>query len=91
LGSDGEVSQINALVADRLSLSDGALQQSYARSGALVVGQRMSWARTYLRDAGLITQVRRGVWRLTAAGRKAASLTAEEIIVLIQSARNDAT
>ncbi len=71
LGRSGTVEEIdNAVVAD-LKLSQAQLDLVYPTSGAAIIADRLSWARSYLKIAGLIASERRGVWILTSAGREA--------------------
>lgn len=59
---------------------------TYPKSGALVIPTCMSWARSYLKLAGLIANAKWGVWVLTEDGRKAAQQSGEEIRNLVAAA-----
>ncbi|HRQ87862.1 MAG TPA: restriction endonuclease [Bacteroidia bacterium] len=80
LGGSGIVEEINGKVAQSMDLPDSVIEQPYVSKKGNVDGRTrleydLAWARTYLKQLGLIQNSRRGVWILTAAGRS--SLTNE--------------
>lgn len=70
LGGSGTLDEINDWVIAQLKLSDDALSATYEKSGALIVPDRCSWARSYLKIAGLTESAGRGVWVITEEGRR---------------------
>ena len=71
LGRSGTVEEIDNAVVASLNLTQAQLDMTYPASGAAIIPDRLSWARSYLKIAGLIASERRGVWVLTNAGREA--------------------
>lgn len=66
-----QINDVTARVADLLGLSDAERQVRVAGGSATVIRHRCGWARTALGRAGLISQVSRGIWRITEEGRNA--------------------
>src|SRR5690606_24071270 len=62
--------QVRLTETERLTLAQ--FDQVYPTSGAQIVPDRMSWARSYLKIAGLVASGGRGIWVLTDEGRQAA-------------------
>ena len=71
LGGSGSVEEIDNRVIELSELSDGDLAVRYEKSNALMVPDKISWGRSYLRMAGLIQSETKGLWVLTEEGRKA--------------------
>lgn len=69
-GAPRVASEINEQLAVRLGLTAEQRRETLA-SGNLVFADRTSWARTYMKQAGLIEYPRRGYSRITARGREA--------------------
>lgn len=72
LGGSASIEEIEARLTSDLSLSDAQFEVAYLKSGALILPDRMSWARSYMKGAGLLANPKRGVWVLTEEGRVAA-------------------
>jgi restriction system protein len=58
-----------AAVAAEFKLTPMEIAQRLPSGKFTVIANRMGWARTYLSKAGLIENVSRGVWKISAAGR----------------------
>lgn len=71
LGGSGAIDEIGDRVAALMGLDQAALDATYPKSGTTVVFDRMSWARSHLKIAGLLASGGKGVWLLTDAGRGA--------------------
>lgn len=71
LGGSGQVDEINSRTMEMAQLDQQELDARYEKSGALIVPDRISWARSYLRIAGLIRSEGRGLWLITEQGREA--------------------
>lgn len=56
------------VLADEFGLTDAERAQEVASGGEIYVN-RIAWARTYLKKAGLIESTRRGFYRITERGR----------------------
>ncbi len=90
LGGSAAVDEINDGLIEAMQLSEQQLDLRYPTSGALVVTDRMSWARSYLRIAGLTASGGKGVWLLTDAGRDAMKLSPEAVRKLVAQKVKDA-
>lgn len=86
LGGSAAVEEINDRLIDAMRLNPQQLDIRYPTSGALVVPDRMSWARSYLRIAGLLASGGKGIWLLTEAGRNAASLNPSQVKKIVADA-----
>ncbi|MCC5995852.1 MAG: restriction endonuclease [Oceanicaulis sp.] len=71
LGGSASIDELNEWVADKLALSEAQLEITYPKSGDYVFRDRVSWARSYLKQAGYVDNSQRGVWALTPQGRQA--------------------
>jgi restriction system protein len=71
LGGSGSNDEINEAIIAKLNLDQALLDTVYESSGAPILPDRMSWARSYLKLADLVTNPNRGVWVLTENGRAA--------------------
>lgn len=72
LSSDGAEHQFRQAVdtlADQFELTDSERSELLPSGTAHVFGSRVGWARTYLKQAGLLDSPKRGVFRITAEGR----------------------
>jgi restriction system protein len=87
LGGSASLNEINDTVAELESLSAEALAVEYPSGNGTVIADRLSWARSHLRAAGLLESGGRGIWILTDAGRDAQSLTGRELQALSREAR----
>jgi len=70
--SDGQEHSIQETVEalrERFGLSDAEMQKTI-RSGMPVFISRTHWAKTYLKQAGLLAQPKRGVFVITDRGRE---------------------
>jgi restriction system protein len=70
LGGSGQIEEIDARVIELTNLTPEDLSATYEKSGALIVPDKISWARSYLRQGGLLKNEGRGLWVLTEDGRE---------------------
>jgi restriction system protein len=63
------LSQVATHVADRFRLTDEDKSEMIPSGQSSKLANRVGWARTHLKFAGLIEQVQPGVYRITEAGR----------------------
>lgn len=72
LGGSGTIEEINSKVIEIMAFSDAQLEVLHnpEKSSQTKVEYRLAWARTYLKKYGLLENSNRGVWALTAKGRK---------------------
>jgi restriction system protein len=73
LGGSGSIEEIDEALITKLALTQAQLDLTYPKSGAPIAPDRMSWARSWLKDGGFLENPQRGVWVLTEAGRAAAA------------------
>jgi restriction system protein len=79
LGGSASIEEIQDRLTESMGLGQEQLDAAYAKSGALIVPDRMSWARSYLKIAGMLASGGKGVWLITDAGRHAAEQTATQV------------
>jgi restriction system protein len=87
-GGSASIEEIQDKLSENMQLTQAQLDATYPKSGALMAADRMSWARSYLKIAGLVTSGGRGVWALTEEGRHAASLDEDRVRRLVADAYN---
>lgn len=73
LGGSGSIEEVDDALVTALAFTQEQLDVTYPTSGAAVLPDRMSWARSFLKLAGLVSNPKRGVWILTEEGRAAAT------------------
>ncbi len=72
LGGSGTIEEINDRVAEIAELSDEHLEVLHKpeKGSQTEVEYRLAWARTYLKNYGILENSSRGVWSLTPKGRQ---------------------
>lgn len=70
LGGSGQIEEIDTRVIELTGMTPADLEATYEKSGALIVPDKISWARSYLREGGLVKNEGRGLWVLTDKGRE---------------------
>ena len=60
-GQPRHVRELSSILGEEFSLSDEELSQLTPGGGSLLFHGRVSWAKTYISQAGLVEQVSRGV------------------------------
>lgn len=67
IGGSATIAELNEKVIASLNLTEDASSQIYEidKSGKSIIQTNLSWARSYLKKAGLINNSSRGVWSLT--------------------------
>ncbi|APG61790.1 hypothetical protein LPB140_01910 [Sphingorhabdus lutea] len=70
-GGSSSLNEINDAVIEQMNLPAEALDIIYESGNGVVVTDRISWARSYLKGADLLESGGRGIWLLTEEGRKA--------------------
>lgn len=71
IGGSASIHEINDAVADALGLTQEQLDREYDSGAGPIIPDRLSWARSYLKGAGLLDSGGRGIWILTDEGRAA--------------------
>ena len=87
-GGSASIDEIQDKLTEKMGLSQEQLDATYPKSGALMMADRMSWARSYLKIAGLVTSGGRGVWALSDDGRHAVELSADKVRRIVADAYN---
>jgi restriction system protein len=87
LGGSASIEEIEEKLIDRFGFSQGDLDATYEVSGDNIVTDKMSWARSYLKFPGYLTNDTKGVWVLTEAGRNAADQPLEAVRKAIRDAK----
>jgi len=89
LGGSASIEEIQDRLTEAEGLTQQQLDQFYPTSGAQILPDRMSWARTYLKIAGLVASGGRGIWVLTDDGRQAvASMSDADLRRMVIDAGN---
>lgn len=70
LGGSGTIDEITDKVASLTNMDDDQLARTYEKSGALIFADRCSWARSYLKIAGLTASPSRGIWTISDTGKQ---------------------
>ena len=89
LGGSGTIEEIDDRVVAAVGLTEEQQAITYEKSGALVVPDRCSWARSYLKIAGLLDSAGRGVWVITEEGRRFRDLGEQAIRRRVAEAANE--
>ncbi len=69
-GQDHTTSAVQTALADRFDLSDDDRKQLMPGRRQPLLNNRIGWAQTYLKKAGLLDAPRRGTYRITQRGRE---------------------
>lgn len=79
---EGEVKSISDLaneMADRFNLTDSEREERTPHGKSTIITSRTHWARTYLKQAGLISFPQRGLTLISDKGREVLSLNLKEL------------
>ena len=83
LGGSGSVVEIEEKVARILKLSEQEINEIH-RGSRTKLNYRLSWSRNYLKRYGLLESSSKGVWALTARGRKIKRVDDENVDKLVK-------
>jgi len=83
LGGSASIDEMAEEVAKALQLTEAQLEIVYDKSDDFVFRDRLSWARTYLKKAGLIDNSQRGVWSLLPEGHALKDTPPEKLRQLV--------
>jgi len=86
LGGSGSIEEVEDAMIAAIGASQEQLDVAYPKSGMAVLPDRMSWARSFLKVAGLVTNPKRGIWVLTEEGRIAATKSNAELKHIVSAA-----
>lgn len=87
LAGSASIEELEGALISVLSITQDQLDVTYPKSGVAVVPDRMAWARSHLKLAGLVGNPKRGVWILTEEGRAAASRPNPDIKRIVSDAQ----
>ena len=87
LGGSASIEEIEERLIERFGFTQEDLDATYEVSGDNIITDKMSWARSYLKFPGFVTNDTKGVWVLTEAGRKAADEPLEVVRKAIRDAK----
>lgn len=71
VGGSASLNEINDAVIELIGLPQTAVEIPYESGAGAIVPDRLSWARSHLKAAGLVASGGRGIWLLTDEGRQA--------------------
>lgn len=74
IGGSASIHEIDDAVTGSLGLSQTQLDLEYESGAGPIIPDRLSWARSYLKAAGMLDSGGRGIWILTDEGRAAIAL-----------------
>jgi restriction system protein len=86
IGGSASLNEVNDAVVDLINLPAEALNVEYESGAGPVIPDRLSWARSHLKSAGLLASGGRGIWLLTDEGRAAKSLSSDQLRKLVAQA-----
>lgn len=78
-GQEHRMKDVTEGVADKCGLTDDERQAMIPSGNARVIVNRVAWAKSHLKEAGLIDPVSRGVVRITDEGKKVLSENPDKI------------
>lgn len=78
-GDDHDMKELTRAIAEQFELSDEELAMSVAHGNRQLIYDRVCWARTYLKKAGLLDSPHRGNIRITARGQEVLAENPEKI------------
>lgn len=80
-GIERTTKTVRHLVANQLALTPEDLAEVLPSGGQTRFANRVAWAHVYLKQAGLLESVRRGVYRITERGRQVLAAPPDKITV----------
>src|SRR5262245_40351280 len=78
-GKEYTLRAVTSALAERFALSGEERKELLPSKSQTVIGNRVAWAKTYLKKAGLVTQPGRGLVRITDEGRAVLARKPERI------------
>lgn len=79
LGGSASITELLDEIIDDMELPDEVADKPHGDGSQTEVAYRAAWARTYLRNVGLVENSGRGIWSLTADGAEAGQVDPNEI------------
>lgn len=88
MGGSASVSELEDKVAEILKLSESDIKQIH-RGTQTALSYRLAWARTYLKNYGLLENSARGVWALTDKGKQTEKVHKQEVVKFVHKLARD--
>jgi restriction system protein len=79
IGGSASLNEINDTVIESIGLPAAALDVQYESGAGAVIPDRLSWARSHLKEGGFLASAGRGIWILTDEGRQAKDWPNEQL------------
>lgn len=86
IGGSASLNEINDAVVELLGLPASAVEIEYESGAGAVIPDRLSWARSHLKAAGLLASGGRGVWLITDEGRAAKDWSVDALRKVVAAA-----
>ena len=85
LGRSATIDELNTKATEVMELPDDVLEQLHdpEKSNTTEVEYRLAWARTYLKNFGLLENSSRGVWALTKAADQVSEVDPDEVVRVV--------
>lgn len=90
LGGSASNQELESEIVSDLQLPEDVAEVPHGRGSMTEVGYRTAWARNYLKNFGLIQNSERGVWALTAEGRKIERVDPRRVVREVQREQREA-
>lgn len=86
LGGSGSVQEIEDIVVEELKLTEDEINDIH-KGTTTKLNYRLSWARNYLKNYGLLINSERGIWALTSRGIKTTKVDPKEVIKKVKESQ----
>ena len=80
LGSSASIDEITREVAQNLVLPAQVVELQHGETSETELEYRLAWARTYLKQYGLIDNSQRGIWSLTENGHRVETVSPTDVV-----------
>jgi restriction system protein len=87
LGGSGTIQEISERATTVMGLTEAQLAVPHGDKEFSEVAYRMAWARTYLKNAGLLDNSSRGVWTLTQQGQQTQQVDERWVVQQVRKAK----
>ena len=89
LGGSASIEEMEQRLIDEFAFKDADLAVAHEKSGTPIIPNKIAWARSYLKEAGFLSNERRGIWVLTESGRNALSGGEAVVVNRVATAMRD--
>ena len=87
LGGSASIREIVNQVVEDMGLSAAIIQVPHGQTSMTELEYQLAWARTYLKNYGLIESSKRSVWSLTAKGRETQHVDPKEVVRFVRQSK----